>query len=188
MLLFIDACVRKESRTRRLAEALIAQLGEEAATLRLADCKFPVIDEAFLTKRDEMKAEDHFEDPMFSLGRQFAEADTIVIAAPYWDLSFPTLLKQYFEMINVRGVTFRYTPEGALQGLCKAKKLYYVMTAGGTFAPMEYGFGYVKALAENFYGIHDVKLIQAVGLDLDGADPEQILEEAIKNIKKPGSL
>ena len=48
--------------------------------------------------------------------------------------------------------------------------------------PHEYGFSYVKALAENYYGIPDVRLIQAVGLDLDGADPEQILQEAAGRI------
>ncbi|MDO4845610.1 MAG: ACP phosphodiesterase, partial [Oscillospiraceae bacterium] len=54
----------------------------------------------------------------------------------------------------------------------------YVTTAGGTFFPEAYGFGYVKALAENFYGIHDVRLIKATGLDLDGADVEELLKAA----------
>ena len=61
---------------------------------------------------------------MFELARQFAAADQIVIAAPYWDLSFPAALKQYFEQINVLGITFAYTPEGVPKGLCRARKLY----------------------------------------------------------------
>ena len=44
------------------------------------------------------------------------------------------------------------------------------MTAGGNYAPEEYGFGYVRAMAQGYYGIGDVKLIQAVGLDIEGAD------------------
>ena len=44
--------------------------------------------------------------------------------------------------------------------------------------PEEYGFGYIKALAQNFYGISDVRLIKAVGLDLDGADVEAIMRSA----------
>ena len=114
---------------------------------------------------------------MFDLARQFANADEIVIAAPFWDLSFPAALKQYFEQINVLGITFRYTPDGFPQGLCKAKKLYYITTAGGEFFPEEYGYGYVKALAQNFYGIKDVELIKATGLAIDGADEEKILED-----------
>jgi len=51
------------------------------------------------------------------------------------------------------------------------------MTAGGTYVPGEFGFGYVETLAKNFYGISEVRLIRAVGLDIDGADPERILAE-----------
>ena len=35
MLLFIDACVRRESRTRRLAEHYLAGVGGEVKRLRL---------------------------------------------------------------------------------------------------------------------------------------------------------
>jgi FMN-dependent NADH-azoreductase len=123
-----------------------------------------------------------YSNPSFSLANQFAAADRIVIAAPYWDLSFPAALKQYFEHNNVRGITFTYTPEGIPRGLCRAKDIYYVMTAGGGYAPEEFGFGYVRALAQGYYGIHDVKLIQAVGLDIEGADAEQILQECMENM------
>ena len=88
--------------------------------------------------------------------------------------------KQYIEQINVSGITFMYTEEGVPKGLCKARKLYYVTTAGGVFFPQEFGFGYVKSLAENFYGIGDVELVKAVGLDIAGADPDKIVKEAIK--------
>ena len=50
------------------------------------------------------------------------------------------------------------------------------MTAGGAYCPEEYGFGYIKALAEGFYGIEKVSLIKAVGLDIIGADVEGILQ------------
>lgn len=180
MLLYIDACVREASRTRRLAEWLIKRLDGPVETLRLVDVEFPVADEAFLKKRDRLIAAEAFDDPLFDMARQFAAADEIVIAAPYWDLSFPASLKQYFEQINALGVTFRYTPDGYPQGLCRAKKLHYVTTAGGMYVPEEYGFGYVKALAESFYGIPEVTQLSAVGLDIYGADPEGILAEAMK--------
>ena len=105
-----------------------------------------------------------------------------MIAAPYWDLSFPTILKAYLEQVNVSDITFRYTPEGMPESLCRAKKLYYVTTAGGEFFPEEYGFGYVKALAQNFYGIQDVELIKAKRLDLEGESVEQILADCEKEI------
>ena len=182
MLLYINACVRAQSRTKRLADRLIEKLGGGAERLDLASLSFPVADEAFLERRDRLIAAGAFDDPLFDLARQFAAADRIVIAAPYWDLSFPAALKQYVEQINVLGITFAYTPEGVPKGLCRAKKLYYVMTAGGNYVPEEYGFGYVRTLARSFYGIEDVELIQAVGLDLVGADPEGILRECLERI------
>ena len=180
MILYIDSCARKDSRTRRLASALLEELGGEATTVRLADIRFEASDEAFLDKRDELTAAGEFDHEMFSLARQFAAADTIVIAAPYWDLSFPAALKQYMEKVTVNGITFEYSPEGIPMGLCRAQRLYYIMTAGGDYAPEEYGYGYIEALAKGYYGIEDVRLIKATGLDIYGADVEAILNACIE--------
>ena len=177
-ILFINACVRKESRTKKLADFLLSKMREQFEEVRLGTIVFPVADENFLRRRDQLILAHDFGNPVFDLARQFAEADEIVIAAPFWDLSFPAILKQYFEQINVLGITFCYTPEGIPQGLCRAKRLTYITTAGGNFFPEEYGFGYVKALAQNFYGIHNVNLIKAIGLDIDGADVNAIIESA----------
>ena len=182
VLLFVNACVREQSRTKRLADCLLAKLGDAAEEVRLSEISFPVYDEEFMQRRNRLIESGKYDDSSFDLARQFAAADRIVIAAPYWDLSFPAALKQYFEQICVNGLTFMYTPEGFPKGLCRTRKLYYVMTAGGQFVPEEYGFGYVRALAQNFYGIDEVELIKAVGLDIDGADPESILQERISSL------
>ena len=55
-------------------------------------------------------------------------------------------------------------------------------TAGGFFAPEEYGFGYVKALAQNYYGIQDVRKIEALGLDIYGADVDAIMTSAADRV------
>ena len=47
-----------------------------------------------------------FNDHIFDYAKDFAKADTIVIAAPFWDLSFPASLKCYIEAINILGITF----------------------------------------------------------------------------------
>lgn len=182
MLLFINACVREDSRTRKLADALLKKLNEEYVEVKLENCDFPLVNAEFLKKRDSLIAEEKWDDPLFDLARQFAEADTIVVAAPYWDLSFPASMKQYFEQINVLGITFEYSPEGLPIPRCKADKLYYVTTAGGAFVPEEFGFGYVKALSQGFYGINDVEMIRATGLDIYGADVDAIVNDAINSI------
>lgn len=177
-ILYINACVRKESRTRSLAEKLLAKLNRPFEEVRLEEIEFPISKEDYLDLRDLLVSRGDFQNELFALARQFSEAETIVIAAPYWDLSFPAMLKQYLERINVVGIAFKYTEEGVPIGLCKGKRLFYVTTGGGYFVPDEYGFGYVKALAQNFFGIQDVRKIEAVGLDIRGADVNAIMTAA----------
>lgn len=177
-ILYVNACVRKNSRTKLLAEKLLARLGRPIEEVRLEEISFPVFNEAFNDRRDRLIAQGDFQDPLFDLARQFSEAETIVIAAPYWDLSFPAMLKQYLEQITVVGLTFKYSEEGVPVSLCRAKRLFYVTTAGGNYVPDDYGFGYVKALVQSYYAIPDVRKIEADGLDIVGADVDAIMAEA----------
>ena len=183
-ILYLDATARMESRTAALARELLNRLDGEVTHVRLVEKKFPVLDEDLLAWREKAVASKDFANPLFDFAKQFAAADRIVIAAPYWDLSFPAVLKQYFEQINVIGLTFAYSEEGIPYGLCRAKKLYYVTTAGGTESPDDYGFAYVKALAGRFYGIPECVLYKAAGLDLYGADPEAILSAVKQKIQQ----
>ena len=178
MILYVNACVRKYSRTKRLADKLLEKLNNTVEEVKLSEISFPKVDQDFLIHRDELIEAGNFVDPLFDLAHQFAAADVIVVAAPYYDLSFPASLKQYLEQINVVGITFRYSDAGIPVPLCNAKKLYYITTAGGNYVPDEFGFGYVRALAEGYYGIKDVELIRAVGLDIVGANVEGIMKEA----------
>ena len=178
MTLYINCCVRKESRTNRLAKAVLQKLGEDYTELKLYEENLRPLDLEKLNRRTELIERGDFSDKMFDCAKQFANADTIVIAAPYWDLSFPAMLKQYLEQVNVVGITFKYSEEGVPIGLCRADKLFYVTTAGGYYVPEEFGFGYVKALAQNYYGIQDVRKIEAVGLDIIGADVNTIMADA----------
>ena len=178
MILFINACVRKESRTLRLAKNLLDTLEGEIKEVKLEKVKFPIVDEEFINHREDLKNASKYDDPMFDLARDFANADLIVVAAPYYDLSFPAMLKQYFEQINVLGLTFTYSESGTPVGLCKAKSLYYVTTAGGPIISDDYGFGYVKALFNTFYGTDNISYIKAEGLDIYGNNIDNILNNA----------
>ena len=184
MILFIDACVRRGSRTRRLAQRVLSHLSGPVETVDLNALAFPKTDEAFLERRDACIAANDFSDPMFDLAKQFKKADTVVIAAPHWDLSFPASLKQYFENVNVVGLTFCYTDSDRPVTLCRVKTLYYVATAGGPVRSHDYGFGYLKALGDEFYGVENARLFCAEGLDLIGADPEAILRKAETEIDR----
>ncbi|MBQ9383441.1 MAG: NAD(P)H-dependent oxidoreductase [Ruminiclostridium sp.] len=181
-ILYIDATVRSNSRTAMLAEHLLKKLPGDISRVKLCEITFPTADEAFLAKRDKACADKDLGNEMFSHAERFADADIIVIAAPFWDLSFPATLKQYFEQINVIGLTFEYSDDGRPVGLCKAKKLFYVTTAGGKIYNDEYGYGYVRALAEGFYGISEIVCFKAEGLDIYGTDTDSVLSDAKERI------
>ena len=182
-ILFVNACIRKNSRTRFLAEQVSRQLSGTVIEVNPVTATEPITSEEFIINRADATGKMDFADPAYAPARQFAEADIIVVAAPYWDLSFPAILKAYFEQVNVVGLTFEYTDDGLPRGLCKAKKLIYVTTAGGPIISDEYGYGYVKSLAQGFYGIAEVCQVKAEKLDVIGADVEGILNKALEGFK-----
>ncbi|MBQ6479182.1 MAG: NAD(P)H-dependent oxidoreductase [Erysipelotrichaceae bacterium] len=175
--LFVNACIRKESRTRRLAEYLLKRLDPDYVEVKLQKEAIHPLNEETLNRRNELCAEERFDDPFFTYARQFKEAKTVVIAAPYYDLSFSALLKDYLETINVVGLTFHYLDDDLPASLSNIKRLIYITTAGGTIVSHEYGYGYVKTMFECFYEVKDQAYFFAEKLDLLGADPEAILKE-----------
>lgn len=177
MILFVNGCVRSNSRTLELAKAVLGELSGEVREVRLYPDGPDGLDGEKLALRDALLADKAYDHPMFSWAKQFAQADTIVLAAPYWDLLFPAKVRAYLEAVTVSGITFGYGEDGIPRGLCKAKKLIYVTTAGGPIY-WHLGFEYVQKLAQTFYGIPEVLQIKADGLDIWGADVTAILEEA----------
>ena len=97
------------------------------------------------------------------------------------------LIKNYVENINIPGLAFQYDEEGKPIGLCNAKDLIYITTAGGKIVSDEYGFGYIKELAQKFHGIKNVHYIEAEKLDIIGANVEEILQKAEEKIDKSGT-
>ena len=139
-LLFINACVRgQKSRTLQLARRFLGawqHAHPEAVITELDLCRdrlspqYPEV----LEERDALWSAGKLDDPLFQPARQFAAAGRIVIAAPFWDLSFPAILKIYLERISVTNITFGYDDLGRSVGLCKADKLLLITTRGGDFS------------------------------------------------------
>lgn len=181
-ILHINACVRELSRTKKLADYVLQKLNGQVVEINLEQANITPLTDKMLLKRDELIAHKNYDDEMFDNAKLFKQADVIVISAPFWDFSFPASLKCFIENININGLIFSYSKEGIPQGLCNAKNLIYVTTAGGFISNDEYGFGYIKTLAKTFYGIENVYCIKAEGLDIFGADVESILQKAKHNI------
>ena len=175
-ILFINACVRKNSRTLVLAKHILSKMSGEVIEVNLSREHIAPLDRELLEKRERLLADENKNDPMFDYATQFAAVDEIVIAAPFWDLSFPAMLKIYMEQVSVSGITFEYL-DGRPSGLCKAKSLTYVTTSGGPIFD-DFGYEYIKALAKNFYGISQTKAYRAMNLDVDMIAAEDLLTKA----------
>ena len=66
-----------------------------------------------LNDRDALAGIRCFDAPVFDLARQFRAADRIVVAAPFWDLTFPAALRTYIEYISANGLTYHYEATAA---------------------------------------------------------------------------
>lgn len=177
-VLFLNACTRPDSRTEELARHVLGKLEGAVTELKLYEEALPVLDAQGIQRRVDAVREQDWDAPLLRYARQFAQADTVVVAAPYWDLLFPAVVRSYFENTTVSGVTFRYTPEGIPQGLCRAKKLIYVTTAGGPIGEYNLGYDYVSALSRLYYGIPETVCFKAEFLDIIGADVPAIMAAA----------
>lgn len=181
-ILFVDACPRKESRTRELGEYFVSRLSGEVNHLKLcSEHLLPLDENGVVARESSLSCEPNAH--ALSYARGFAAADEIVIAAPCWDFSFPSILKVYFEHVSVPGIAFRYVGDNEVKGLCRAKRLTYITTAGGPIFEDAFGFGYIKALC-GLYGIRNTHYVKAENLDLAGADVPRILEDAKARIAR----
>lgn len=131
--------------------------------------------------RDKLEAEHNYDSDIFNLAKEFADADKIVVAAPFWDMSFPAILKAYIEHICVCGITFKCCGNN-LVGMAKATKMMYIATSGG-YMPSNPGADYMKSLCK-FLGIDEFFQLTVGGFDVVGNDIEKLLYDGKKQAEK----
>lgn len=184
-LLFVNACVRSESRTYRLAkEYLETCIGREKYKVKERDVtklKLLPMGEANIKKRDEAIDRHDYTGEDFIYAKEFASADKIVIAAPYWDCSFPSFLKLYLEHIMVRDVVLGYSETGETIKLCKADSLTYITTSGGYIREKSSVQVQIEELAD-LLGIKNVQFYCAEAIDIHPEQVEDILKEKLKEM------
>ena len=184
-LLFIDSCISQrgaDSRTRALANAFLEVFEKkypEAAIETVAPEQLLALrpfDADMLNGREALAGVGAFEAPVFDLARQFRAADAVVIAAPYWDLSYPAALRTYVEYISVVGLTYHYEADGC-HGDCKAERLVY-LTSGGDFEHEDsIGVLHWRQLC-GLFGIGRFDYVFAGGLDIDPSMVPDLLDGA----------
>lgn len=175
--LFINACIKKDSKTLAVAKKLLKDKLKVASQVVLQEQKLVPLNSKTLAKRDKLLKNGQLNHKSFNLANQFANASEIIIATPFWDLAFPSLLKIYLENITVGGITFCYD-NGIPKGLCKAKKLIFITTAGGKIFD-DFGFSYIKSLATNLFGIKQVEGYKVENTDVLCLDSTTVLQQEI---------
>lgn len=186
-LLFVNACMRKKSRTERLARAVLGQREYrdiEVTELRLASLAVEPLDDRRLARYGAGVAACDYDDEVFSFAKQFAVADEVLIAAPFWNFSVPAKLHCYLELVCSQGVTFDVDGPGTYASLCRALRLTYVTTVGGRIASQadDHAFGYLKTLSDQFWHIPELAYVKAEGLDAEGANVDALLAEALRSV------
>ena len=147
-LVVINACVRQgESRTLQIAEPVVRALAKRYDTVRY---DLPEKEGVVPLTPALFAARGAGEVPAWaaSAAREIAAADRILIAAPFWDMGIPAVLKAFFEQTSLFDVTF--TDNGTTcVGLCKAPKVLFITTRGmdiPTGDPREQATPYLRAL------------------------------------------
>jgi len=187
-LLHVVASPRdEESRTLRLAEAFFA--GFEPAhpdwvidTLDLFREELPPLAMKRMDGRYVLlsgkgihgRLKEAWEEMLVHIER-FSTADAFVVTAPMWNFSIPYILKHYIDILVQPNITFRYRPEGGVEGLVAGRKMAFLTSRGGTYADpedraLDFQEPYVRAIM-GFIGIRDLTFV--IAQPLDGVTAEE---------------
>jgi FMN-dependent NADH-azoreductase len=97
---------------------------------------------------------------------EIKQHDSIIIAAPMYNFTIPTTLKNWIDFIARVGVTFSYTATGPV-GLIEGKRAIIVTTRGGVHkdGATDHVVPYLTTLL-GFIGINNVETIYAEALNM----------------------
>ncbi|WP_068713700.1 FMN-dependent NADH-azoreductase [Vibrio tritonius] len=173
------------SQSSKLLDEYIAKFDQEQLTVRdLAANPLPVLDGSVIgafgaAATGELAADQQaIVDLSNTLIEELKAADTVVIAAPMYNFTIPTQLKNWFDLIARAGVTFKYTENG-VQGLIEGKKAVVITTRGGIHkdAPQDIVTSYLKTIL-GFIGVTDVEFAYAEALNMGDENKEKGLDTA----------
>lgn len=182
-LLYIDSCIRNElSRTKRIAAPIIEKLSEryEVESIVINDLELSPVQ----YDENRRRAGGTVSKEALCWANKIKNADRIVIAAPFWDMSVPAALKTFFELCSLFGVTFDSNDKTCF-GLCKAENLMFITTRGmaiKTGDPLEQATPYIKALS----WLWGIKGLEVVARDNFDYLPQEEIEKEIASAIKEG--
>ena len=110
--------------------------------------------------------------------RELREADILVIGAPMYNFSVPSILKTWMDHVARAGDTFKYTSTGPV-GLLSDTKVYINASRGGLHKDQTTD-GVVPLLKSFFslLGLNDITVIYAEGLNMGEENRGKAFAEA----------
>ena len=148
-------------------------------------CALPIFTESGMSISDNEKTEHHKK--MFELSdklvKELKDSDVIIISTPIYNFGPPATLKAWSDLVARVKSTFKYSPDGKQIGLLENKKVYLVITSGGTRVECkdDYLTPWLKHVL-NFFGITNIQTISADQMSIDYEGSVKKAEEEINKI------
>ena len=119
------------------------------------------------------------------LVKELKDSDIIIISTPIYNFGPPATLKAWSDLTARVKSTFKYSPDGKQIGLLENKKVYLIITSGGTRVGSkdDYLTPWLKHVL-NFFGITNIQIISADQMSIDYEGSIRKAEEEINKIKK----
>ena len=189
----IDCSARKKgSASRDLAKKLLDKIKKPEDKFIYRDLDDEMLFVAGLTESgmsipENERTEHHKK--MFELSdklvKELKDSDIIIISTPIYNFGPPATLKAWSDLTARVKSTFKYSPDGKQIGLLENKKVYLVITSGGTRVESkdDYLTPWLKHVL-NFFGIKSIHIISADQMSIDYEGSIIKAEEEINKIKK----
>jgi FMN-dependent NADH-azoreductase len=187
----IDSSARKKGSTSRaLAKKLLDKIKRPGDEIIYRDLDDEMLFVAGLTESgmsipENERTEQHKK--MFELSdklvNELKESDIIIISTPIYNFGPPATLKAWSDLAARVKSTFKYSSDGKQIGLLENKKVYLVITSGGTKIDSKDDFltPWLKHVL-NFFGIKDIQTIYADQMSIDYDNSIKQAEKQIENI------
>ena len=187
----IDCSARKKgSASRDLAKKLLNKIKKSEDKVVYRDLDDEMLFVAGLTESgmsmpENERTEHHKK--MFELSdklvKELKDSDIIIISTPIYNFGPPATLKAWSDLTARVKSTFKYSPDGKQIGLLENKKVYLVITSGGTRVESkdDYLTPWLKHVL-NFFGIKSIHIISADQMSIDYEGSVKKAEEQINKI------
>ncbi|MDP2574379.1 NAD(P)H-dependent oxidoreductase [Vibrio penaeicida] len=174
------------SQSNALIDVIAKNATETNVVIRdLAENPLPILDHnvlaAFGGGEDLTEEQQNILATSNQLIEEIKQADKLIIAAPMYNFTVPTQLKNWIDLIARAGVTFQYSENGPEGLLTNVKETTVITTRGGVHKDTKNDIvtSYLKTTL-GFVGIHNVNFVYAEALSMG----EELASQELTNAKE----